>query len=183
MVGLIQKLLLDMIESTATIDAVLEVKRRAGVPPDKEYSISKTYADEEWQRLLAATCDVLKITPEQAEEAFAEFFYKDALKRWPTWFQISKNARELLERQPRIHNGFATSMQKSEERQAINDKFHLETFNKELVVHYCSPNRLCGLYKALARRILDHYGDQATLRETRCLKKGDSACEIHICWN
>ena len=183
MVGLIQKLLLALIESTATIDAVKEVKRRAGVPPDKEYSISGTYDDEEWQRLLAATCDVLKISPEQAEEAFAEFFYKDSLKSWPTWFQISKSAQELLERQPRIHNGFATSMQNPEERQAINEKFHLETFNKELVMHYRFPNRLCGLYKALALRIIDHYGDQATLRETLCLKKGDSACEIHICWN
>ncbi|MCH7988964.1 MAG: heme NO-binding domain-containing protein [Planctomycetes bacterium] len=183
MVGLIPKLLLDLIESTATLDAVKEVKRLAGVPPDKKYSISETYDDDEWQRLLAATCDVLQISPEQAEEAFAEFFFKDSLKRWPTWFQISKNARELLERQPIIHNGFATSMQNPNDRKAINEKFRLESFDKELVMHYCSPNRLCGLYKALARRILDHYGDQATLRETRCLKKGDSACEIHICWN
>ena len=120
MVGLIPKLLLDLIESTATLDAVKEVKRLAGVSSDKKYSISETYDDDEWQRLLAATCDVLQISPEQAEEAFAEFFFKDSLKRWPTWFQISKNARELLERQPIIHNGFATSMQNPNDRKAIN---------------------------------------------------------------
>ena len=54
--------------------------------------------------------EVLNTTQEQAEEAYADFFCKDALERWPTWFTMSKNAREFLEKQPRIHHGFATSV-------------------------------------------------------------------------
>ena len=52
MVGLMQKLLFDLLESTAGADAVVEVRRRAGVPEDKEFRIDEDYGDEEWRRLL-----------------------------------------------------------------------------------------------------------------------------------
>ena len=182
MVGLVQKLLLDLIESSADADAVREVKRRAGVPEDKTFRMDVAYDDEEWRRLLAATCEVLNVTQEQAEEAFADFFYKDSIKRWPMWFQMAKSARDLLELQPRIHNGFATGVQDPTAGRAINEKFQLETHNGELVMRYRSANQLCGLYKALARKIISHYGDDATIKETQCLKNGDPECELHICW-
>lgn len=182
MVGLIQKLLFDLVESAGGTEAAVDVKRRADVPEDKEFRMDEAYDDEEWRRLLAATCDVLNVTQEQAEEAYADIFIKDALRRWPMWFQMSNSAREFLERQPRIHNGFATGVQDSEARKSINGKFQLEKHNGELVVHYRSPNQLCGLYKALAHRVSDHYGEKASIEETRCLKQGDPECEIHISW-
>ena len=182
MVGLIQKILLDLIESSAGPDGVQEVKRRAGVAQDKTFRMDVAYDDAEWRRLLAATCEILNITQEQAEEAYADFFCKDAIKRWPMWFQMSKSARDFLELQPRIHNGFATGVQDPTAGQAINDKFQLEKHNGELVMHYRSANQLCGLYKAIARWIINHYGDNATIKETQCLKKGDPECELHICW-
>ena len=182
MVGLIQKILLDLVESSAGADAVLEVKRRADVPEDKTFRMDEAYDDAEWRRLFAATCEVLNVTQEQAEEAYADFFYKDSLKRWPMWFQMAKNAREFIELQPRIHNGFATGVRDPTAGQAINDKFQLEKRNGELVMHYRSDNQLCGLYKAMAKRINNHYGDSAAITETQCLKKGDPECELHICW-
>ena len=131
MVGLIHKILFDVIESTAKLDAVLDVKRRAGVPVTKEFRMDEAYDDDEWQRLFQATCDVLGLTFEQTEVIYADFFCRDALKRWPTWFEMSANARGLLERQPRIHNGFATGVRNPEARRAINDKFQLETTDEE----------------------------------------------------
>ncbi len=55
MVGLVQKLLFDMIESSAGADAAREVRRRADVPQDREYHINEVYDDDEWRRILAAT--------------------------------------------------------------------------------------------------------------------------------
>ena len=182
MVGLVHKLLFDLVESLVGAEAVSEVKRRAGVPADKTFRMDEAYDDEEWRRLLAAACDVLEVSQQQAEETYADFFLIDALQRWPMWFQMSRNSREFLERQPKIHNGFATGVHDVEAGRAINDKFRLETSDKELVMHYRSPNQLCGLYQALARWIINHYGDEATIEETRCLKKGDPECEIHVCW-
>ena len=67
-------------------------------------------------------------------------------------------------------------------RSAIDDKFEVEERAGELVVHYESPNQLCGLYMALARRIIDLYGDQAVVEEACCAKNGASQCEIHVRW-
>ena len=183
MVGLVQKLLFDMIESSAGADAACEVRRRAEVPQDKEFHINEVYDDAEWRRIFAATLDVLNLTQEQAEEAYADFFLKDGQTRWPMWFKMAKNAREFLLRQPKIHNGFATSQQDPALRSAIDDKFEVEECDGELVVHYRSPNQLCGLYMALARWIINHYGDNAVVEEACCAKNGASECAIHIRWS
>ena len=45
-----------------------------------------------------------------------------------------------------------------------------------------AANQLCGLYTALARLIINHYGDDASIEEAKCLKQGDSECEIRIRW-
>jgi hypothetical protein len=182
MIGLIHKTLFGLIEHLAGGDAVAEVKRRAGVPADQVFRLDEAYDDGEWQRLLEAACQVLRVPQCQAEEAFADFFCRDALRRWPTWFAMSRSAREFLERHPSIHNSFATGVRDPATRQAIGDKFDLRKYPGELVMHYRSPNRLCGLYMALARWIIRHYGDQADVEETRCLKKGDRACEVHVRW-
>ena len=182
MVGLIQKLLMDLIEESAGAEASAEVKRRADVPADRVFRMDEFYDDEEWRRLFAATCEVLNITPEQAEEAFADFFFKDSQRRWPMWFKMSKNAREFLIRQPAIHNGFATGVRDAEARQAITDKFEVKENGQDLVVHYRSPNKLCGLYMKLAERTINLYGDDATVHEKRCSKNGDAECEIHVQW-
>jgi len=52
------------------VHAVREIVR-AGVPADQYFAMNQAYDDGEWQRLLAAACEKLGVTPEQAEEAFA----------------------------------------------------------------------------------------------------------------
>ena len=182
MVGLIYKTLFGLVESVAGCDAVAEVRRRADICADRVFRLNAAYDDAEWQRLFAAACDVLSIPQSRAEAAFADFFCQDALQRWPTWFAMSLSAREFLERQPNIHNSFTTGVRDAAARRAIGDKFRLEKRERELVMHYRSPNQLCGLYTALARWIINHYNEEATVEELRCLKRGDPECEVHIHW-
>ena len=182
MVGLIHKLLFDLIEEMAGMEKVLQVKRKAGVAEDKEFRMDEVYDDDEWQRLFGATCEVLGVSEDQAIDAFADIFFKDSMSRWPMWFSMSKTAREFLERQPKIHNGFATSIRDQMASQAINDKFEIENDKEGITVHYRSPNQLCSLYMNLARRLMKHYGDEAVIEETKCLKHGDDECEIHFRW-
>lgn len=182
MLGLVQKILFKLIDDVADEKTIQEVKKRAGVPIDKEFRIDTAYADEEWQRLFAATLEVLKLTPEQAYEAYADAFCKDVLQRFPTWFELSKNSYEFLKRQPAIHNSLAKGIVDRQSRQEIQDKFHVEAFNNKLVTHYKSANKLCGLYKTNAKWIINHYNDQASIEETSCMHNGDDECEIHIEW-
>ncbi|MBN9287166.1 MAG: hypothetical protein BGO43_00890 [Gammaproteobacteria bacterium 39-13] len=186
MVGLIQKILLDMVRDVAGEEVLIHIKQEAGVAPDKEFQINNVYDDEEWQKLFAAALKILNLTPEQADEIYASYFIKDALKRFPTWFNMSKNSYEFLLIQPTIHNCFATSVLEKKERDAINDKFVVDKLPhnpKKLITHYRSHNHHCGLYKALAKGVINHYQDKAEIAETHCLKQGDDECQIHIEWS
>jgi hypothetical protein len=182
MLGLIPKVLLELVASSAGAEAVAEVRRRAAVSPDKHFGLGELYDDAEWQRIFNAVCEVLNISPAQAEQQFADHFLADALKRWPGWFEISSNARELMERQPIIHNSLATSVHDRQARNSINDKFLVQKHEGGLITRYRSPNRLCGLYMALVRRLLTHYGESATVEETQCMKQGATECVILTRW-
>lgn len=182
MVGLIQKVLFDLLAEHGGAAAVAEVRRRAGVPEDRRFRLDEVYPDDEWQRLLAAAGAVLGKSQDEIERIYAGFFGRDSLRRWPVWFEMSATARQFLERQQTIHNTFATGMRDPGARANIRDKFRLESRDHELITHYRSPNQLCGLYKALAQWVLDHYREEAQIEETRCTKRGDAECEIHIRW-
>lgn len=182
MVGLIQKVLFDLVEEVGGAAAAAEVRRRANVPAERRFRLDTVYSDEEWQRLLQAAGDVLGKPQHELERAYADWFGRDALSRWPVWFEMSSSARQFLERQQTIHNTFATGVRDPAARRDIRDKFRLEKRPHELVTHYRSPNQLCGLYKELARWVLAHYREQATIQETRCTRRGDPECEIHVRW-
>lgn len=184
MVGLIQKLLFDLVEKKAGVEAVNTVKARAGVPLGKTFRLGEVYSDSEWQSLLRAACEVLGITEDQAMEAYADVFGNDARERFPTWFQVSKNSRMFLEQQITIHNVFASGVRDPEARKAVQDKFHIELVDKnKIITHYRSPNKLCSLYEALARWLFAYYGDEASLEQTKCMKRGNDECEIHVHWS
>ena len=183
---MIQKVLVNLLLRVGGQETLNEVLRKAGVPEDRNFRIDTAYSDEEWNRLLAATLEVLKVDDVTALKLYAEEFYNYAKNVFPVWFEMSKNSYQFLYRQPQVHNNFATGVTNKEERKYIEDKFHIEAFDgvegKKLITHYRSRNKLCKLYKLLAVQIIDHYKDQATITETKCLHNDDAECEIHITW-
>jgi predicted hydrocarbon binding protein len=171
------KVVLNAIEKRYGHEAVLQLLSDADVPADRTYRLNVPYSDSEALRLSAAAFQLLSV------EDVAEAFFKDTLVRFPTWFEMCKTSREFLEMQPEIHNTFAHGLQRPEERDAVRDKFRLEKLADELVVHYRSPNRMCDMYKGIARHVFRHYQENATIDETRCMKRGDDACELRIRWS
>ena len=158
MVGTIPKILLDLVESTSGTAGVHEVRRLAEVPAERVYRFSEVYDDDEWRRLFRSSCKFLKLSETEALKAYTEAFGNDALKRWPKWFEMSKNSREFLIRQPKIHNYFASGVADPKARLAISDKFTLVTpDDKSIVTHYKSPNKLCELYVHLANWVIRYY--------------------------
>ncbi|MGH1371058.1 MAG: heme NO-binding domain-containing protein [Cellvibrionaceae bacterium] len=182
MVGLIHRLMLDMLRQNYGTEAVSTLMTQAGLADDQVFRLDTNYSDSEFQNLLKIVLEQTPLSQEQLESQFAVHFLKDALKRWPAFFEMSDSAKSLLEKQPRIHNGFASSMTQQADRDKINDKFHLDSSDHALTVHYKSPHQLCGLYIALAGEVLNHYREQARIEELSCLKHGDDECCIKLTW-
>lgn len=182
MIGLIQHILSCLAHSRGGTEAVNAIRAGAGVAPDRVYRIRESYSDEEFSRLLHSTLAHFAWDEDTFAKAFAEVFLADALERWPEWFRTAPDARAFLERQVAIHNTFASGQADPAVRDAVNDKFRIERRADRHVTHYRSPNRVCCLYKALARGVLSHWGEEARLEEPRCMHRGDPACEIHVVW-
>jgi Haem-NO-binding len=170
------KTLLNAIEIRYGHEAVVQTLAEAGLPADRVYRLNEPYDESEAQRLTVAASQRLSV------EDIADAFFTDTLARFPTWYEMCRTSREFLEMQPEIHNTFAVGLQRPEERDAVRNKFRLEKLDDELVVHYRSPNRLCDIYKAIARRVFQHYQDKATIDEPRCMKRGNVECELRIRW-
>ena len=149
MIGLIPKLLIDLVEKVGGEKAVCTVKTSATIPDERHYQIDQVYDDDEWKRLFQASCETLNLSLEQACDAYADFFLEDVKERFPVWFEISGTARELLECYHVIHNGFSSALADNGERTKITDKFEIESRNGIMIVHYPFPNNLCTLYCAL----------------------------------
>jgi len=183
MVGIIPKILLNLVGSLAGHEAECKVLKQAGLPGDHVFRLSEVYSDEQWKLLLKASCDCLKISESEALKAYAEAFGQDALARWPKWFAMSKNSKEFLFRQPKLHNYFASGVQDPEARKAITDKFSVEeSGSSALITHYHSPNQLCELYVNLGEWVIRHYQDRGTINHKQCMKLGAPECEIHLRW-
>ncbi|MDH5492076.1 MAG: heme NO-binding domain-containing protein [Myxococcales bacterium] len=183
MIGLIHKVLFGAVEALGGEQAVAAVRERAGVSPEQEFRLNATYDDTECGRLFAATGEVLDLGPEEVIEIYADAFLQDSRDRWPMWFKMSQNSKELLQRQPQIHNSLAAGLKNDEERRRIADKFQIDIGDRVIVTHYRSSNHLCKLYMALVRRVVALYGDVATIEEPVCMQEGHDECQIRIEWS
>lgn len=182
MVGLIQRLLLELVERHLGRSGVEKVLTSAGIATDIEYRIDTNYSDTEFQSLLSATMSEMKLDQPKLEQLYAKHFINDAQKRWPMWFTMADSARDFLLLQPKIHNGFASAMENERDRARINDKFHFEEEADRIVIHYKSPNRLCGLFVCLAKEVLAIYNETAEIINDCCMNEGDEECQISIIW-
>jgi hypothetical protein len=187
MVGLIQKILLDMVEAEGGPEALAATCEAAGVPPDTPFRINVDYDDAACRRLFDAAAVHLGRSEPELMDLYADYFCRDALERWPVWFEMSANAREFLERQPVIDNGFARGLAGAGDHPAVRNKFcPAEGPDDELVIHYRSPNRFSPLYVALAGWVLRHYGEKADITVRPLPGEEDfpgEAVEICIRWD
>lgn len=178
MIGVIQRVLVDVIREHGGDAAVVAIAGRAGLQGEPEFRIDRDYDDAECLRLIEATAEHFELTEDALYRIYADRFIRESRERFPMFYQMSANAREFLERQPRIHSTLAASLRTEASRDRVRDKFDVRVEGDDLQVVYRSPNRLCGLYEALFYRLLEEFGETGTLQVKACQKRGDPACEF-----
>lgn len=176
MIGLIQKVLVDTIREQGGESALQKIAADAGVTLHEAFRIDRDYPDDECLRLIAATASYFKMDEDSLYQLYADRFVRTSRTLFPRFYQMAASAREFIERQPRIHAILASSLASEESRGRVRDKFEVAPCGDDLLVNYRSPNRLCGLYKALYQRILAEYGDTGSFEIQRCQKRGDPVC-------
>jgi hypothetical protein len=176
MIGIMHEILFDFVKSNFGEAAVGELRRRAGIE-GKQFRLDTAYDDGEWRRIVATAVELAGGDADAVETAFAHYAGEDLVLRFPGFFRAAKGARDMIARQPVIHNNLSTGLSE-DARRRVNDKFSLEDRGDALVMHYTSPNRHCALYIGLATWVAGHYGEALDVRHDRCMKRGADECEI-----
>ncbi len=183
MIGIIQRVLLNLLEETGGETLRFAVMDRAGVPHDRTFRIDQNYPDDECLRLIQGAVDETGLSEDEINALYAKAFLKEAHTLFPQFFLMAKTSEQFLLRQATIHGVIASGLKKSEERQMVKDKFSARSIEPGFVeVTYRSPNKLCGLFRALAHEVAAMYGEIVTVDCADCMKRGDEACRFELRW-
>lgn len=183
MIGIIQQVLLELLEQHGGNELKQRVLTTANVDPSINYRIDKNYSDDECLRLIAASVEETGFTESEVYALYASAFLKKARSLFPRFFEIADDSEGFLLRQARIHAVMASGLKQQDERQHVNDKFSASPIEPGVVrVIYRSPNGLCRLYQALAFEVASLYGDEIEFNEPCCMHKGAVHCEFIITW-
>jgi len=182
MIGIIEKVLCNLILQHADEKTLRLIYQKAGIEEDRVFETNQYYDEAEFRRFLSATLKTLGLDVDTALTLYADAFFKYTKALYPSWYAMVNTAKEFLQLQVKIHDGFGHSLNDLEKSQRLMKKIKVDTNGNGLMVTYCSENRLCGLYIKLAERVGEHYGDKPTLTHEKCMHKGAEECVINVDW-
>lgn len=179
MIGLINRLLFDFVESKWGTEMCDQIRAETGVN-HPEFRMDVYYPDSEWQAIYSKAIELSKMSQDELEWEFGIFSGEALTNQFAGFMAGVTTAREMITRQPRVHNTLAMAFHDAEARAKINEKFHLVESDDSTIMHYSSPNKLCVFYKSLAQWVADHFNENIEITETTCMKHGNHECEIHV---
>ena len=176
MMGHINNLVVRMVNDKLGEEAVSELFTAAGLER-REYQPEVIYPEEEFQALFLGAQQVFGVDGESAERAFSEYFMQEVPKMFPAIFELSKSARQLIERVPIIHRNFPAAASQGDYKEKV---FISESTPERLVLEYESPNLLCLTLRCVTEITLEFYGEKGSVYETECQKEGAARCRIVV---
>ena len=182
MIGVIQRVLVDLVRERAGEGAATELLAAAGLPADFRFRIDHDYDDQQCLALFGVAGDRLQLAPAELFAAYAELFVRQSRVMFPAFYALAENSRDFLRRQPRIHNSFAAGLKDETARRTVNDKFSVTEEGDDLITTYRSANGLCALYHALALQVVAGYGDSVVITDELCTSRGDDHCRMRLHW-
>jgi hypothetical protein len=144
---------------------------------DGAYSSLGNYPDEEMSKLVGAASSALKLPADDVVRWFGRNALPLLAKKHPKFFEPHNSTRPfLLTLNDVIH---------SEVRKlypgADVPEFTYDTSSSEvLLMHYRSPRKLCALAEGFIEATAAHYGENLSLDQPECMKRGDDKCVLRV---
>lgn len=175
MKGVVFNLLEEIVRREHGDDAWDTVLARSGLVG--AYTSLGNYADHELSTLVGAAAAVL----EQPPAGIVRWFGRRALpmlaEKYPGFFTPHASTRPFLLALNDIIHPEVIKLYPG----AHTPHFDFDASSPDvLVVGYTSARRLCAFAHGLMEGAADHYGEEATIDQVRCMDRGDSRCEFRI---
>ena len=175
MMGIVLVGLAEFVQRKKGKEAVTEVFKGSGVNPSSIME-QMIYPEETFMVLFKKASEVTGIEPHEFQIEWGRFMSKMMNDKFPVFSESSGTAIELLEKVPEIHfKVFPTIVGKQTQKIYIK-----ESGKNYIVINYESPNGLCTFMKAMIDEVVKKYDEQASIVETRCVRKNDLSCEIKV---
>jgi hypothetical protein len=142
------------------------------------YLLSDAYPDERLIALLERVSEETGDELETIEHDFGVFTAQETFTRlYPVLFSIAGSARNfLLTVEKRIHELVRATIPNAGPPQLDVT----ELGDDAVSIVYTSPRRLCVLLRGLTEGTARHYGEQARIEETSCMRRGDPVCTFEV---
>jgi hypothetical protein len=161
MKGTIVKCLEELVKAKGGGEVWKAILAKAGLPTHSIFPTTAVVPDGDVLKLVGATAEVLKVSVQDAMDAFGEYWsttYAPGI--YSTYFERAKTTREFLLKLDEIHVAMTKSM-----AGAAPPHFKYEDQGpKHLVMHYSSPRGLVALMPGLVRGIAKFYKEKVTVR-------------------
>jgi heme-NO-binding protein len=160
---------------TASQGAEVTADLFAGQP---DFQVTEAYPDEQFLHLIDRATRATGRSVDAFVHDFGVFTAITTFTRlYPAFFSVAGSAREfLLTVEARIHELVRATIPN-----AAPPKLHVTELDGDGVsIVYSSPRQLCVLLRGLVQGTASHYGEQATIDEKACMRRGDPACRFEV---
>lgn len=153
------------------------LRTQAGIAPQRTYDLGGNYPDEEVGSLVATASRITGVPAAALLEDFGEFMAPNFLAMYQSVIEPGWRTLDVIEHtESTIH-----AVVRLDHRGAA-PPFLQTTRNgpNEVVITYTSPRRLCSVAKGITRGIARCYHEHITVRDERCMQRGDGECVLVV---
>jgi hypothetical protein len=175
--GLLYHHFQDFVEKRYAAPLWERARERAGLS-ERSFVLTRAYPDGYFPRLLSALREELGESappPERLLFEFGQHVGRAFEREFDFYFHRFVSARDMLAGiEPVIH----TEIRRHDPASRPPALRTWPAPGGGLRLVYDSPRRLCDLLRGVATQVAAAYGETLAIEETRCMKRGDPACEF-----
>jgi hypothetical protein len=177
MKGVVNKGIQELVESQFGSEKWEKIKSMAGCD-EPLFSISEDYPDKMTFDLAGAASEVLGLPLETVLVEFGKFWVMNTGKSsYPTFFKlVGSSPREFLLNMNRVHKQATRSIPNATPPSLLTEDLP----DGRLLMHYKSERNLCPVLRGLILGVGLYFNQELQVKETACMKKGDSQCTMEI---
>jgi hypothetical protein len=140
--------------------------------------LTEAYADEDFLAVVNKACEQTRVEMDDLVREFGAFAGEVTFPRlYPAFYSVAGSARPfLLTVETLIHELVRATIPNATPPQLLVTPLAEDGVR----INYSSPRRLCVLVRGLVDGTASHYGEEADIKETACMHRGDPACVFQI---
>jgi hypothetical protein len=156
----------------------LGAARAAAVIGGRDHSPDETFDDSELFHIVARAVGATGTEVDELYRAFGRYTALAPFKAmFPDYYASHTGARSfLLDVEEEIHRIVRGTVPGAHPP-------HLRVVplgSIGVVITYTSDRQLCRLLEGLVEGTAEHYGEQVSIDEAQCMRRGDAACVFHV---